>query len=149
MSARQELHAAGVAYVARALRRRGCPVRTVPNSAVSLEAAGLALGVRVARTRMVAHPVTVAGRRYRYTYPIMHFNLHAHGEKIHAPDVWVLVAVGARFRVWVIPAAVLARCKTAQVLDTPSAQRSTRGRLRAYEGRWDLIVGGRKAKRAA
>lgn len=149
MSARHDLHRAGVATVARALRARGCAVTVRDHGAVSLEVNGLAVAVRVARRRMAHHPVTVGGRRYDYRYPILHFNLHAHNRKIHAPDVWVLVAVDSPRRVWIVPAAVVARTKTVQILDTASARQSTRGRVREYEGRWEVITDRRARRRAA
>ena len=152
MSAQTELHAQGVEYAINALRRRGCAVtRTDGTCAVTCLVNGLAVGVRVARTRVTKHPVTVGGRRYSYRYPILHWNLHVHGQKVHSPDVWLLVAIGPspRPRVFIVPADVVGRTKTAQVLDTPSARTSTRGRLRAYEGAWGILTAARRRERAA
>lgn len=150
---RHQLHAAGVAYVARQLRRRGVRVTTHSRTdAVALTANGLAISVRVSRIRLAPHRVTVAGRRYCYRYPIAHFNLHAHGRRIEpAPDVWVLVVAetGPRMRAYVVPERRMLRGKTVTVLQTATVRRRGHRRLGEYEGRWDVLTGRRAEGKAA
>lgn len=160
---RHALHARGVAYVVRQLRRRGC--RALPT--IGLVGAGgvtftvvapcgdrWSAAVRVARRRMVTHRVTVGGRRYSFNYPTLHWNLHVHGRRGCQPQVWVLVAIGRPMRVFVVPAAVIgSTAKTMQLLDTASAgqhtRRRARARVRAYLDRWEVIVGRLAGERAA
>jgi len=149
---RQADHDAGVRYVARALRRRGCHVETIilprgisllvtPPRGVPLEVA-----VRVARTRGHTHPVNVAGKRYVYRYQQLHWNLHSHGKRTTAPDVWVLVALGGQPRAFVVPPALVPG-KSAMLLEG-EAKRPRRSRLRRCLGRWDYIVAAAAGKAA-
>lgn len=128
------LHATAVRRVAATLRRKGALVRIQPaSSAVSLIVDGTFVGVRVATPHRLPHTVTVRGKRYRYTYTRLIWNLHTHARRCEGVAVWVLVAPG---RVYVVPAhAVRGKTVTLHL-----GRKRSRAAVVAYRDEWGVLV---------
>ena len=134
---RHILHRRAVERCVRVMHRRGLGVERIrhPGGVDLSIGPGLSCAVRAARPRAHRHHITVGGRRYCYTYGLEFWNLHQHGKRTAAPDIWLLVGASA---VYVVPAHELAGRLTYSLL-VGAAHRNRPARVRQYADRWDVI----------
>jgi len=103
---------------------------------------GVRVSVRVGSPNSTKHFVTVAGRKYEYSYPNYSFNLHSHGKPIDT-DIVVLICAkktGSSFRV----TRFFAFPRKAHTSPTFSYHISKsgnyKGKLRPYMDSWDVLL---------
>lgn len=145
MTARHEIHAAAVRYVAAWLAAPGVPVKTATEGGLDLATPGHTIAVRVCRLGTIRR--TIRGKQYEY--PGVRWNLHQHGVRQTNPDVWVLVvADGPEWPCYVVPGHLLERKLTVEITLGAESHRGRprNGVVRPYLNAWDAL---RRRRRAA
>lgn len=135
------LHRAAVAYVIRTLRRHGHSVTKHARRGHDLVVDGRTVDIRAARGGEADHEVRVNGRRYKYRYRHLAFNLHRHGRyPTRAPAFWICAGQdgdGSVWRYFIVPER---RVRGRLTVDLLTGSHLGRSLLARHEGRWDLLT---------